>query len=80
MPTKKRQPDTTLHKARLAKGSAAELFGRLLGVVAVGITRVDGRYALKVNVRRPPSAKVKLPRTVRGVPVRVEVVGRVGKR
>jgi hypothetical protein len=80
MTTKKRKPDTTLDRARSAKGTAADIFGRLLDVVAVGITRVDGRYALKVNVCRPPPAKLKLPPTIRGVPVRVEVVGRLRKR
>jgi len=72
--------EITLDKARAAKGSAIKVFGRLVDVVGVGITRIDGRYALKVNVRAAPLPGVKLPRRVRGVPVRVEVVGPIRKR
>ena len=70
----------TLDKARAAKASAAEVFGRLLDVVAVGITRTHRGYTLKVNVRKAPPAKTKLPRTIRGVPVRLEIVGRLRQR
>ena len=70
----------TLDKARLAKESALSEFSRLAEVVGVGITRVDGGYAVKVNLRSPPAKGVELPSTIDGVPVCVEVTGPISKR
>jgi len=57
-----------------------EIFGRLGVVVGVGITRIDGGYGVKVNLREQPARGVELPQTVNGVPVRVEVTGPIRKR
>ena len=68
----------TLDQARAAKAKAVELFSALAPVVGVGITRIGEGYGLKVNLeRKPPTA---LPIEVDGVPVRVEVIGKIRKR
>ena len=45
----------------------------------VGITRIDGGYGVKVNVEAAPAADAKLPEAIDGVPVRIEVVGKLRK-
>jgi hypothetical protein len=71
----------TLDEARAAKDKCAQVFGDLVGDVAVGITRLDhDSYGLKVNLTTAPAAHVKFPNQVQGVPVQVEVVGRIRKR
>ena len=74
------EPMCTLEEARAAKRCVIEVFGKLAAVVGVGITRVGGGYGVKVNLREEPGAGVNLPQDVDGVPVLVEVVGRVRKR
>jgi hypothetical protein len=72
----------SLESARAAKQFAAETFAPLVGEeVAVGITRVDDEgFGLKVNLTSEPGLDVQLPDEVAGVPVLVEVVGRIRKR
>ena len=70
----------TIDEARAAKARALEIFRRLGAVASVGITRVDGGYGLKVNLRGPLRAGVSPPTAVEGVPVRVEVVGTIRPR
>ena len=70
----------TLVQARAAKGRAADAFGRLAHVAGVGVTRVGGGYGLKVNLVDAPADADALPNDVDGVPVRIEIVGRVRKR
>jgi hypothetical protein len=71
----------TLDEARAAKDDCLRVFGELAGDVAVGITRLDhDSYGLKVNLTNPPNEGVSLPSQVHGVPVQVEVVGRIRKR
>ncbi|MBM4049171.1 MAG: hypothetical protein FJ279_29070 [Planctomycetes bacterium] len=70
----------TLDEARAAKPRALEVFARLAPLAGVGITRMGEGYGLKVNLAEPPGQNVRLPAEVDGVPVRVEVVGRVTKR
>jgi hypothetical protein len=68
----------TLDQARVAKAKLLALVERVAGVQGVGITRVSEGYALKLNL----AARVepRLPAEVDGVPVIVEVVGRIAKR
>jgi hypothetical protein len=54
------------------------VFERLAPVVGVGVTRIDGGYGVKVNLRAPPP-EGQIPESVDGVPVRVEVVGAIRK-
>ena len=72
----------TIESARAAKQAAARIFGPLVGEeVAVGITRLaDDGFCLKVNLTSEPAKGVELPDEVEGVPVQVEVVGRIRKR
>jgi hypothetical protein len=73
--------NASLKDARAAKGPTAKVFGKLVGDVAVGVMRLDGdRYGLKVNLTEEPPDGVSLPSEVEGVPIRVEVVGRIRKR
>ena len=70
---------STLEQARAAKARAEAVFTPLAPVPGIGITRHDGGYAVKVNLREPPPAGVALPETIDNVPVRVEVVGTIRK-
>ena len=71
---------STLNRARAAKERAHKVFSKLADVVGVGITTIGSEYGLKVNVSSPPPPSNVLPREVDGVPVRVEVVGKIRKR
>jgi hypothetical protein len=71
---------TPLDAARGAKSKALKVFGRLAEVVGVGITRVDGSYGLKVNLRDELPRGTAAPRSIDGVPIVVEVVGRIRAR
>ena len=70
----------TLEEARAAKPVAEELFRGLAPAVSVGITKVAGGYGLKVNLSDQPAKDRHVATEVRGVPVRVEVVGPIKKR
>lgn len=67
----------TLEQARAAKARVLAVFERLAPVVGVGVTRLNGGYAVKVNLRAAPPEGTVLPASVDGVPVRVEVVGTI---
>jgi len=69
-----------LDKAQAAKRHAFQRFAKLGKVAGVGITRVDGRYAVKVNLMEPPAPDVELPTEIDGVPVRVEITGAIRPR
>jgi hypothetical protein len=72
---------TDLETARAAKPKAYEVFRELVGEVAVGITALDdGEYGLKVNLEKAPGKGIKLPKEIEGVPVSVDVVGKIRKR
>jgi hypothetical protein len=70
----------TLERARAAKAAALRCFEKLGTVVGVGVTRVDGDYAVKVNLGEPLAEGTDAPTEIDGVPVRVEVVGPIRKR
>lgn len=70
----------SLEEVQAVKARAAEVFRTLVGEVAVGIAPADkGLYRLKVNLTEPPAEGVTLPDAIDGVPVQVEVVGRIRK-
>lgn len=73
-------PRVTLDRARAAKPAALRQFKRLGKVVGVGITRIAGEYALKVNLREPVEPGVELPAKIEGVSVRVEITGSIRPR
>ena len=72
----------SLESARAAKARASKVFTPLVGEeVAIGITRVDPDcFCLKINLTSEPDGDIELPTEVEGVPVQVEVVGRIYKR
>ncbi len=71
---------TSLDQARAAKPRVRDLLRGVPQLTGVGITRVGDGYAVKVNLSAPPNAELDLPGEIDGVPIRVEVVGRVTKR
>lgn len=71
----------SLKEVRAAKSEAAQVFADLVGQVAVGVMRLaDDSYGLKINLTEKPAKNVVLPQSVAGVPVKVEVVGKIRKR
>lgn len=67
----------TIEAARLAKDEAKRRLAKVPGVLGVGLTKLQGRYAVKVNVASPGSS---VPLRFGDVPVVVEVVGQIKKR
>jgi hypothetical protein len=65
----------SLEKAQAAKKAALARFEALTTVTGVGITRVHGDYAVKLNLSEPVQPGVKLPDEIEGVPLKVEVTG-----
>lgn len=72
--------DQSLQKARDAKAETLRIFTGLAGSAAVGITRIGDQYGLKVNLARPLAESVSPPSSVNGVPLRIEVTGRITKQ
>jgi hypothetical protein len=73
-------PRIPLNKAQAAKRSALRRFQKLGKVTGIGITRVRGEYALKVNLSEPVEPGTKVPTDIDGVPVRVEITGTIRAR
>ncbi len=73
-------PHISLDKAQAAKRPARQRFQKLGKVTGVGITRVKGEYAVKVNLSEPIEPGTELPADIDGVPVRVEVTGAIRAR
>ena len=70
----------TLDKARAAKKVAQARLEAAGQPAAVGITRVDGDYAVKINLATGYDGETGVPARIDGVPVQVEVVGTIRKR
>jgi hypothetical protein len=70
----------SLEQATAAKREALRRFGKLATLTGVGITRVGGEYAVKVNVSEPLDDDAAVPADIEGVPVRVEVTGAIRSR
>lgn len=69
----------TIAKARAAKDVAKTQLAGVRGVVGIGLTKIGRDYALKINLREA-SCEQSVPDRIAGVPVKVEVVGRIRKR
>jgi hypothetical protein len=70
----------SLERAQAAKKAALHRFKKLASVTGVGITRVGGEYAVKLNLSEPIGPGVELPSDIDGVPLRVEVTGTIRPR
>ena len=70
----------SLERAQAAKKAALQRFKKLASLTGVGITRVDGGYAVKLNLSKPIEPGVKFPTDINGVPLRVEVTGAIRSR
>lgn len=73
-------PAISLKEARAAKTALLAHLRGVHEVIGVGITRLDGRYAVKVNLREPIRGKVRVPAHINGVRVCVEVTGTIHAR
>ena len=71
---------SSIDEARAAKHKVLQLTAGAEQVNGVGITRVGNSYAVKVNLADQPTDDFELPSEVDGVPVLVEVVGKISKR
>ncbi len=69
-----------LERAQAAKKVALRRFKKVASVTGVGITRVRGEYAVKLNLSEPSEPGVKFPSDIDGVPLRVEVTGTIRPR
>lgn len=67
----------TLDRAQAAKRIALRRFDKIGKVAGVGITRIAGEYAVKVNLSEPIEPGIEIPADIEGVAVRVEVTGAV---
>ncbi len=70
----------SLEAARAAKQKALTALEGRAEVNGVGITRVGAGYGIKVNLAAAPPRGTALPEEVDGVPVLVEIVGRIVKQ
>jgi hypothetical protein len=70
----------TLNQARAVKQRVFEACSARAKVVGVGIARIAGGYAVKVNLAEPAPEGAYLPDSIDGVPIRIEVVGIIRKR
>jgi hypothetical protein len=68
----------SLDKARKAKNALTKKLKGVEGLVGIGITKSGEDYAVKVNFDSPP--KEPIPSSIAGVPILVEVVGRIRKQ
>lgn len=66
----------SLEQARAVKTKAKRELGPGFQVVGVGLTKVSGCPAVKVNLAQPPSGTA-MPKQIDGVPLVFEVVGRI---
>lgn len=67
-----------LEQARAAKDKLAALIADRPAVNGVGIAPFEGGFCIKINLAQPPDEE--LPQEFEGVPVRIEIIGRVTKR
>ena len=68
----------SIESARTAKEHAKKSLAGLVGLAGIGLTRKGVGYAVKVNLSTNDSVSV--PDEIDGVPVVVELVGKIKKR
>lgn len=72
--------NTSIEKARRIKPKARAVAEGCMNVAGVGLTKIGGSYAVKVNVREALSIPSVLPDRIDGVRIVYEVVGAVSLR
>jgi len=72
--------DRELALARAAKDQAKEALSGVADVAGIGLTRIGGRFGVRVNLRRVPDPERRLPEEIAGVPVSYRVVGTIRKQ
>lgn len=77
---KQTMPTVTLKQAKAAKQTVAVRLRAVDEVVGIGITRVAGEYAVKVNLRAAVTPATTVPDEIDGVQVCVEITGRITSR
>ena len=70
----------SLERAQAAKKTALKRFKNLETVTGIGITRVRGEYAVKLNLSQPMADNVSMPEEIDGVPLRIEVTSTIRPR
>lgn len=73
-------PRITLERARAAKAHIARQLANLPTLTGIGLSRVKGEYAVKVNLSEPLASEATLPDEVDGVPLRIEITGPIRPR
>jgi hypothetical protein len=69
-----------LEQARKARDKVRGLVKKIAAVNGVGISRVDGRYAVKINLEKKAQRGAKIPDSVDGVPIVTHIVGKIRKQ
>lgn len=67
----------SFERAQEAQDHASDVFREFGPVNGVGVTQTDAGFAVKVNFEREPHNRSAMPKTVDGVPVTIDVVGRI---
>jgi hypothetical protein len=70
----------SIEEARKAKEKTKELLSQSSAVVGIGIIRVADGYGVKVNLETEAPGDLKLPASIDGVPIVVDVIGKIRKR
>jgi hypothetical protein len=68
-----------LAAARAAKKKAQTQFGAWPQVIALGITRTGTEYAVKISLNEPLPLSRRIPSSIDGVPIVVQVTGPIRK-
>jgi hypothetical protein len=69
-----------IERARAVKSQLLEKLAALPQLGGIGLVRVGDGFGVKVNLSEPIEADEIVPREFDGVPVLIEVVGRVSAR
>jgi hypothetical protein len=72
-------PSNNLAAARAAKKKAQSQFGAWPQVVALGVTRTGAEYAVKISLKDPLPPSQRIPSSIDGVPIVVQVTGPIRK-
>lgn len=70
-------PEKQLRAAQAAKAKLSLLLANNRRVRGIGITRLGGRYAVRLNLSGSAQRRVNVPDEVDGVPIAIEFVGEI---